>query len=131
MIWLVFGSALAFDVKVLGVEGAGKVGCAVFRAAEGFPSDGKRAVAVAEVEASKAVDGSVTCHFPNVEGGRVAVSVRHDVDGNGKLDTNVVGMPKEPFGFSRDAPLRTFGPPKFDDAAVDARGTIEVTLRRP
>ncbi|MEM6927141.1 MAG: DUF2141 domain-containing protein, partial [Myxococcota bacterium] len=129
MVWLVFGSALAFDVKVLGVEGPGKVGCAVFRTAEGFPSDGKRAVAVAEVEASKAVDGAITCRFPDVQGGTVAVSVRHDVDGNGKLDTNLVGMPKEPFGFSRDAKLRTFGPPRFEDASVDARGTIEVTLR--
>jgi uncharacterized protein (DUF2141 family) len=34
------------------------------------------------------------------------------------LDTGAVGIPKEPFGFSRDAPA-VMGPPSFDDAAFD------------
>jgi uncharacterized protein (DUF2141 family) len=32
--------------------------------------------------------------------GRYAVAVYHDLNDNGKLDKNVLGIPKEPYGFS-------------------------------
>ena len=50
--------------------------------------------------------------------GRYGFNVYHDVDGDGKMKTNVIGIPKEPIGPSNDAKGR-FGPPKFDDAAVE------------
>jgi uncharacterized protein (DUF2141 family) len=50
--------------------------------------------------------------------GRYAVSVIHDQNGNGKLDTNLVGLPTEGYGFSRDA-RGTIGPPGFEAAAFD------------
>ena len=40
-----------------------------------------------------------------------AIGVVHDANGNAKLDT-ALGIPREGFGFSRDAPV-SFGPPKF------------------
>jgi uncharacterized protein (DUF2141 family) len=45
------------------------------------------------------------------------------------LDTNFIGFPKEPFGFS--APMGKFGPPKFQEAAIEFSGenaTVEVEL---
>lgn len=50
--------------------------------------------------------------------GRYAIRVMHDQNGNGSLDSNAIGMPIEPWGFSNDA-AGTFGPPSFDDAAFD------------
>lgn len=50
--------------------------------------------------------------------GMAAVAVFQDLDGNGVLTKNVVGLPLEPYGFSRNA-RGTFGPPKFEAAAVD------------
>lgn len=50
--------------------------------------------------------------------GMAAVAVFQDLDGNGVLTRNVVGLPMEPYGFSRNA-RATFGPPKFEAAAVD------------
>ena len=47
--------------------------------------------------------------------GRFAISVFHDLDNNNKLETNFIGYPKEPFGFS--APMGRFGPPSFEDAS--------------
>ena len=47
--------------------------------------------------------------------GDYAMRVFHDVDGNGELDTNLVGMPAEPWGFSNDA-SGSFGPPSWRDA---------------
>jgi uncharacterized protein (DUF2141 family) len=68
--------------------------------------------------------------FKNLPSGRHAVSIFHDENGNGKLDTNLLGMPTEAFGFSRDA-KGFMGPAKFDDAAIqmDTDLTIKVTLK--
>ncbi|WP_425437369.1 DUF2141 domain-containing protein [Novosphingobium guangzhouense] len=56
-------------------------------------------------------------HFGAVPQGRYAVSLIHDENGNGKLDTRLI-IPREGYGFSRDAPVR-MGPPKFAQAAFD------------
>ena len=60
--------------------------------------------------------------FPDVPNGRYAIALLHDENGNGKIDKALM-IPREGFGFSRDAPLR-MGPPSFKDAAfdVDAKG---------
>lgn len=50
--------------------------------------------------------------------GRYAARVFHDRNGNGELNSNLLGIPTEPWGFSNDA-AGSFGPPKFDDAAFD------------
>lgn len=63
--------------------------------------------------------------------GTWAAQAFHDENGNGKLDTNILGIPTEGLGFSNDAPFR-FGPPAFADAAfqlVPAGGRIRFSLR--
>lgn len=45
--------------------------------------------------------------------GTYALSLLHDENGNGRLDT-VVKVPREGFGFSRNPAIR-FGPPRFDE----------------
>lgn len=68
--------------------------------------------------------------FKDVPPGRYALSAFHDENGNEKVDTNVVGVPTERTGFSRDARGR-MGPAAFDDAAIDVQGdmTTAITLR--
>jgi len=61
--------------------------------------------------------GEVKLDFGPVPEGRYAISLVHDENGNGKLDTALM-IPREGFGFSRDAPVR-MGPPRFDKAAFD------------
>ena len=51
----------------------------------------------------------------------------HDKNANGKLDSNIVGIPTEPYGASRDARGR-MGPPAFEDAAVDVQGDTALTI---
>ena len=53
--------------------------------------------------------------FRDVKPGRYAVALLHDENGNGKADRAITMIPREGFGFSRDAKVR-MGPPKFDDA---------------
>ena len=54
--------------------------------------------------------------FSGVMPGRYAIALLHDENRNGKIDRALFLMPKEGFGFSRDAPVR-MGPPKFEAAA--------------
>ena len=44
--------------------------------------------------------------------GEYALSVFYDVNGNGELDTNFIGLPKEPIAISNNA-ISKFGPPKY------------------
>ncbi len=61
------------------------------------------------------VGGVVTTSF-EVEPGEYAISVHHADNDNGKMDTNFIGIPKEPTGLSNGA-VPKFGPPKYKDAA--------------
>lgn len=72
----------------------------------------------------------VTLTFSNVKPGRYSVALLHDENDNGKADRALLGMmPKEGFGFSRDAPVR-MGPPSFKDAAFDFDGSkAELTIK--
>lgn len=54
--------------------------------------------------------------FENVPAGRYAISVYHDTNSNGVLDSNLLRIPKEPYGFSNN-PSTRFGPPNFDEAS--------------
>ncbi len=64
----------------------------------------------------------------NVEPGKYALSFIHDENDNKKLDTNWIGIPKEGFGYSKDA-MGMFGPPKFDDAVMDVpAGAVTVVM---
>ena len=59
----------------------------------------------------------MTFEFHNVQSDTVLVSVLHDRNDNKKMDTNFVGMPKEPYGFSNNARGR-FGPISYEQGAV-------------
>lgn len=52
--------------------------------------------------------------------GRYAIVLLHDENGNRKMDKTLF-LPKEGFGFSRDAPVK-MSAPKFEAAAFDVTG---------
>ena len=59
----------------------------------------------------------VLIRFPDLLPGDYAVAAFHDADGNGALNTNVLGQPTEGYGFSNGARGR-MGPPSFEAATV-------------
>ena len=65
--------------------------------------------------------GSVTLKFENVVPGTYAIAIAHDENDNGKLDRALLLMPKEGYGFSRDAAV-VMGPPSFKAAAFTVGG---------
>ena len=65
----------------------------------------------------KAQEGTLNFVFSDLPAGRFAVAVFHDENDNEELDTNLLGIPREGYAFSRNARGFT-GPPSFDAAAV-------------
>lgn len=59
---------------------------------------------------------------------RYAVIVYHDLNANGKPDRNILGIPREPYGFSNN-PSTRFGPPGFDKASFDALKHNNIVIR--
>jgi uncharacterized protein (DUF2141 family) len=117
-------SAATVEVRVAGVTAKGKVNVAV--------CDKERFLKQCAYSASApAQAGETTVLVKGVPPGTWAVVAYQDENTNGELDTNLLGIPKEAYGFSRDARSK-FGPPGFDDAAIEvgeAPATVNVRLR--
>ena len=64
---------------------------------------------------------TVTIRFTDVEPGDYAIALLHDENNDGKANRALGMMPKEGYGFSRDAPVR-MAPPKFGDAVFEHTG---------
>jgi uncharacterized protein (DUF2141 family) len=96
----------------------GQVVCDLYSSADGFPKNGDKAAGHAKAPISS---GHAVCEFSDVKPGTYAVSVFHDENSNGKLDTKFMGMPREGVGASNNAKGH-FGPPKFDAAAFHFSG---------
>uniref|UniRef100_Q3ARS1 DUF2141 domain-containing protein n=1 Tax=Chlorobium chlorochromatii (strain CaD3) TaxID=340177 RepID=Q3ARS1_CHLCH len=92
----------------------GSLGISLYNTKKGFPSGYEQAYA----NQIKKVNGSSECvTFQNIPYGVYAVSVVHDENENGKLDTTFIGIPKEGVGASNN-PKMSFGPPSFNDSKV-------------
>jgi len=98
----------------------GQMLCALFSSAqaEAFPKKADKAVAR---PTAKIAERQAVCDFAGVAPGTYAVSVVHDENSNGKLDTNFIGMPREGVGASNDAKGH-MGPPKFSAASFHHEG---------
>lgn len=71
--------------------------------------------------------GAIRFVLRDLAPGRYAVNAFHDENDNGELDTNLFGIPSEGYGFAND-PDSSFGPPKFDAAAVNVGDTSEAAV---
>jgi uncharacterized protein (DUF2141 family) len=65
-----------------------------------YPNDDSTPVATADVPATP---GATTVVLKGLPPGRYAIESFQDINGNGKMDKSWLGLPEEPFGFSRDA----------------------------
>ena len=74
---------------------------------------------------------SVTIRFTDVEPGDYAIALLHDENNDGKANRALGMMPKEGYGFSRDAEVK-MAPPKFKDAVFKHSGedqTLTIKMR--
>jgi len=96
----------------------------VFDHPDGFVRDAGRFLG-ASIRAESGIRRTV---FSNLPPGRYAAIVFQDANRNGKIDKNLVGIPTEAYGFSRNA-SGFLGPPGFDDAAIEiADGSLSIQI---
>jgi uncharacterized protein (DUF2141 family) len=99
----------------------GSLRVALFNSADQFMGD-----VVYEGTVVKISTGEMLVKFENLPFGDYAIAVIHDVDNDGQLDKNVLGIPTEGYGFSNHA-MGKYGPPQwlqasfFMDKRSDAR----------
>src|SRR5215471_15529520 len=115
-------------VDVVGLRNNnGQIFCALYASAEGFPKDSQKAL---RRDSSSISEKKASCEFSATQPGTYAVSVFHDENSNGKLDTNFLGIPREGVGASNDA-RGHMGPPKFDAAHFQFSGgrlNLKITI---
>ena len=116
---LLASPALAADIVINVTDvrsDAGQVLVALFsdETKDAFPAS----EAAIRFAGAKASEGAVVVTMEDLPEGTYAISLFHDENDNGELDTNLMGIPTEGFGFSNDA-RGVMGPPEFDAAALD------------
>ncbi len=117
-------------VRIGGARNAkGKIVVLLFRDANGFTSDGSKAARAQNVPIDRRTL-SAEAVFEGLPQGTYAVTLFHDENGNGRLDTNFLRIPKEGYGFSNN-PKKRAGPPPFEQAKFPVEQpecSIEVKL---
>ncbi|BAT53027.1 hypothetical protein NOS3756_19720 [Nostoc sp. NIES-3756] len=107
----------------------GQVCASIFSSSQGFPSDRKR---VLQRQCTQISETPLKLTFDNLKAGSYAVAAIQDLNSDGTLNRNSLGMPVEPYGFSRNPEVRTSAP-KFGDAAFILAGPntiIQIQMRK-
>ena len=118
------GSA-TIDLEVAGIPAAeGRLMVALYANAERFRRD------ASESRMLEARAGTMRLRFDGLAPGEYAIAVFHDRNGNGRLDTNLMGIPTEPAAFSGSG--ATFGAPSWPQASFRvANEGARVLVRLP
>jgi uncharacterized protein (DUF2141 family) len=102
-------------VKIMSISNRkGTVDCALFDSPAGFSREFLHSAQNAIV--IKIRNTAARCDFEAIPPRTYALAVIHDENSNGKLDTNLLGIPTEGYGFSNDA-TALLGTPSFSDAS--------------
>jgi uncharacterized protein (DUF2141 family) len=100
----------------------GWFGCRLYGSPPGFPKE------PTPTQQRLAITGStVRCTFTNVTAGAYAVSVMHDENGNGKLDSNFLGIPTEGYGVSNNH-THALSAPTWDESKFEVTAGQDVRL---
>jgi uncharacterized protein (DUF2141 family) len=119
-------AAVTVTVTVTGLRNnKGVVYCKLHDRRTTFPS--RKHASIRPTKARPA-NRQAVCTYINIPKGRYAVVIAHDENGNGKIDTNFIGIPKEGYGFSNN--VRPFlSAPSFNSAGFPVTGDVTVTIR--
>ena len=117
--------------RVMGLNAkASSVYVAVFESEAGFPNSELSS----NTRVISATEDQVRFSLALRQNQPFAIAVFQDIDGNGKLSKNGIGIPTEPYGFSNNA-RGLLGPPAFSQAVFtmsnhpDHAEPMEIRLR--
>ncbi len=88
------------DIRIklqdLQTKKGGNIVICLFRGENGFPEDGSKALRILKTETKNEII------IPDLPKGEYAVSLLHDIDGDGKMTYSFLGIPKDGFSSSPD-----------------------------
>ncbi|MFN6487033.1 MULTISPECIES: DUF2141 domain-containing protein [unclassified Nostoc] len=117
------------NVEIDGLKNKeGQLCASIFASSKGFPSDGDRVI---QKQCTKITDTPLNITFDNLKPGSYAVAVFHDQNNDGTLNTNILGIPSEGFGFSSNPEILARAP-KFSEAVFLVAGpdtNIQIQLK--
>lgn len=102
----------------------GDIYAALFNSEKGFPNNPSAAFKAAKATPK---NGIVTLQFENVPQGTYAIALFHDTNGDGKLNTNFIGIPKEGYGVSNNV-KNMFSGPSFKQTAFQHTLSTQLTI---
>ena len=114
-------------VAVSSTAAGGELRLAVFDGAEAFTND---APLLGTTEVLTGTTTSLSIAIPRP--GTYVFAAFQDLNGNGRLDRNFLGVPTEPYGFTR-TPASKWRTPNFTEVASevgDGGDTLRLELRR-
>ncbi|RLS53127.1 MAG: DUF2141 domain-containing protein [Planctomycetota bacterium] len=104
-----------------------KVYVAMFESEKGFPNG----LDSAQTTILQSAGTHLELAMPRLAGQPRAIAVFQDLDGNGQLSKNAIGIPTEPYGFSNNV-RGLWGPPQFKEAVIrldDVTGPVESRIQ--
>ncbi len=123
---ILFSQTGQVDVTVTGieVEKGGVIKIGVYET-NGFPIVGNEVTG----KDIKVTDTGVTVTIKDIPVGTYALAIFQDTNSDGKLNSNLFGAPKEPYGFSKNR-YGTFGPPDFEDVSfkIESDNSTSLTI---
>lgn len=93
-------------------QSQGCIRMAVYKDEDSFPSE-TRSFRGTYLSLKPGVNPQLDCELPF---GQYAIAVYHDLNNNGKMDKNALGIPTEPYAFSNNVTVK-WRAPRFREAA--------------
>ena len=116
-------------VQILGLqETKGQICFSLFAKSEGFPDSNDSTL---QAKCISVRDELPILTIENLDLGTYALAIFHDLNEDGKLNRNFLGIPQEGFGFSQNPEVNT-SPPSFEESAVsvtDTETNLQIQLR--
>ncbi len=103
----------------------GEVMLALFASPKGFPYE--TSYAIQKIKGN-AVNGVIELNFSDIRRGTYAIALFHDTNGDGKLNTNFMGIPKEGYGVSNNT-YNTFSAPGYKESSFTHNDHTELTIQ--
>ncbi|XOV93847.1 MAG: DUF2141 domain-containing protein [Bacteroidota bacterium] len=113
-----------FELRISGIEEVkGTMMIAIYQPQQKFLGDEAFLFKAIPVKQSESLSLNI-----NLPAGKYAISIYQDLNDDRELNTNFLGIPREPYGFSISR--GSFGPPSFDDASfeVPSLNSIEIKI---
>jgi uncharacterized protein (DUF2141 family) len=105
-------------IKICGGEpNVGQILLAVYDTKETFPKE-EKFFKTYTIQVDE--NGCAILTPTDLPPGKYAFAAAYDKNKNGQMDKTMIGIPKEPYGFSNNA-RSSLSPPKFEDALVEVK----------